>query len=459
MRRLIIGGIIVLALLAGGFLLYQRSGSEEAAPAPTIDVNTLAIDTGVGSVSAEGRIVPRDSTVLAFQISGEVAEVLVPAGGAVKKGEPILRLVDTDFQLALEQAATAVLQAEANIQSARAGLVTAEAGLAAARVGVEAAEAQLALVQSGATEAQVDLSEAQLAAAEAGVVQAAGQRDAALEGATTAQIQAAEAQLAAARAQVVPLQLRVDQLARGELAGTDDDKRNAQLQLNAALAAVKAAEAALADARAGARTPEQQAANSAVAAAAANRDAAGARLSLVQAGARPEDVVLARTGVDQARNRVAEAELTVRQAEVGIAAAEAGLQEVQKALAAAESALAKTRLVAPFDAVVASVSPKVGEVVVAGTPAVTLADFGRWRVETTDLTELSVVSVAVGYPVEISVDAFTGETLSGRVVDIAPVSDIVLGDVTYKITIDIDDDGGLPLRWGMTAFVSVDVEQ
>ena len=72
---------------------------------------------------------------------------------------------------------------------------------------------------------------------------------------------------------------------------------------------------------------------------------------------------------------------------------------------------------------------------------------------------ISGLSVAVGFPVEITVDAFPGETLNGTVVDISPVSDLVLGDVTYQTTIDIEDDEALPLRWGMTAFVTIDVDQ
>ncbi|MCA9980777.1 MAG: HlyD family efflux transporter periplasmic adaptor subunit, partial [Anaerolineales bacterium] len=94
-----------------------------------------------------------------------------------------------------------------------------------------------------------------------------------------------------------------------------------------------------------------------------------------------------------------------------------------------------------------------------GVPVATIADFSGWRVETTDLTELNVVAIGRGFPVEITVDAFPGEVVDGTVSDIAEESAIVLGDVTYRVDIDIDDDQGLPLRWGMTAFVNVDTNQ
>jgi hypothetical protein len=83
----------------------------------------------------------------------------------------------------------------------------------------------------------------------------------------------------------------------------------------------------------------------------------------------------------------------------------------------------------------------------------------RWQVETTDLTELDVVAVAVGYPVEVRVDALPDEIIMGMVSDIAVVSTLARGDVTYAATIDLENTDDLPLRWGMTVFVDVDVSQ
>ncbi|MDJ0753712.1 MAG: HlyD family efflux transporter periplasmic adaptor subunit [Ardenticatenaceae bacterium] len=454
MRRIMITLMMITVIGAGAC-----SNQEEPAETTPVDVDTVTVDTGVSNVSAEGRVVPLDSAILSFQISGEVAEILVAEGDVVNAGDPILKLDDTDQQTALEQAQAAVTQAEANVTTAEAGVISAQAALDAAQVGVEAAQAQLALVEAGATAQQVALNETQVAAAQAGVVQASGQQALVLEGPTNAQIQAAEAQLAAAKAAVVPLQLVVDRYRNGSVSGTDEQKEAAQLELNAAIANVNSAQAALDEVLAGARNPDRQAAAGAVSGAVANQQAAEAQLNLLLAGSREEEIAIAQVNVDQASNGVTEAELAVQQAEVGLDQAASGLTEAEQALAAAQSAFDKTILTASFSATVASITPKVGEIVVAGSPVVTLADFSEWHVETTDLTELSVVSVGRDFPVEITVDAFPGETLSGRVIDISPVSDIVLGDVTYRVTIDLDDDDALPLRWGMTAFARIDVDQ
>jgi multidrug resistance efflux pump len=115
-------------------------------------------------------------------------------------------------------------------------------------------------------------------------------------------------------------------------------------------------------------------------------------------------------------------------------------------------------LSAPFDGVVADIQNEVGEVVGSGVPVVTYADFGGWLVKTTDLQELDVVDLKVGDPVEISIHAIPGEQLLGTVSNISNTSQITRGDVTYEVTIALDELKDLPLRWGMTVFVDVDVE-
>jgi multidrug resistance efflux pump len=84
-----------------------------------------------------------------------------------------------------------------------------------------------------------------------------------------------------------------------------------------------------------------------------------------------------------------------------------------------------------------------------------LADLSQWQVETTDLTELNIVDVRQGMPVEVQIDAFPDMILLGEVRRIAATGSEVRGDVTYLTTIDLIDTGELPLRWGMTAFVNL----
>jgi multidrug efflux pump subunit AcrA (membrane-fusion protein) len=119
---------------------------------------------------------------------------------------------------------------------------------------------------------------------------------------------------------------------------------------------------------------------------------------------------------------------------------------------------ASETLTAPFTGTIAEIWATEGEAVLAGESVLTIADFDSWLVETTDLTELDVVAVAIGAPVEIEIDSLPGTVLKGTVVEISEVAQLVRGDVTYPVTIQLKDTDDLPLRWGMTVFVSIGID-
>ena len=163
------------------------------------------------------------------------------------------------------------------------------------------------------------------------------------------------------------------------------------------------------------------------AAANAQVERAEARLDALLAGARPEETAAA-------------------EADVAAAAAD---------LAQARAALAETQLNAPFAGTVASLDVKVGEQVAPGNPIVRLADLSEWQIETTDLTELSIISIAEGDEVIITLDAIPDLELPGSVSRIKVIGENRHGDMTYTVIVkpDYHDDR---LRWNMTASVSIE---
>lgn len=463
-KRALIGISVIVVLLVAGYFAYQQfivpppvteSTAEAEAVATAVNPNTLSVNTGLDLVTAEGRVTPLDNATLAFLTGGQLVEVLVDEGDLVAAGAPLLRLDTADQQLAITQAEAGLTQANANLSTANANLLAAQTGLQAAEVGVMAAEANLALLETGPSAAQIALSEQGVAVAQAGIAQASGSRAVALEGATAAQVEAAEARLAAAQAQFLIAQRQFEPLAQN----TDADegaREQARLQLVAAQANINAAQAALDELRAGPIAAERTAANSAVQAATGQRDAAQAQLALLQAGARAEQIAVAQAAVAEAQNRAAEAELRIAQAETAVLRAQSAISEAEAALESAQTALERRTLSAPFAGTVAAIPVKLGAVVTPGAPALILADFSRWQIETTDLSEIGVVNIANGFTADVTIDAFPGETLRGVVVDIASNSELVRGDVTYRVTLDLPENVTLPLRWGMTAFVSID---
>jgi multidrug efflux pump subunit AcrA (membrane-fusion protein) len=118
-------------------------------------------------------------------------------------------------------------------------------------------------------------------------------------------------------------------------------------------------------------------------------------------------------------------------------------------LDAAKDTLANYVIAAPFSGVVADVNVKTGEQVIADTRAVSLADFGTWIVETTDITELEVVKLSVGQKVNMIPDALPDLALAGEITGISNAYTQQGGDIIYTVTIRVNQTDPR-LRWGMT---------
>jgi HlyD family secretion protein len=462
--------LLLTAALFGGLVACQTEEADQAqetatAVSPVSEVNSRAVG-GFSTVSAEGEVMPLSSAELSFQIGGQVAEIMVAKGNTVSAGDPLVRLDSFALENAVSQAEAGLAAAKAAQEAAVAQLAVAESGVQRAQSGITSAEAQLALVKAGATEEELAAAEKNLAAAEASIVAAAGDRDATVR-VSDASIQSAQARVAAAQAEVDSLQRSYDDIIDACFTFPNGDEicplygpveEQTRAQLAALKANLQAAQAAEAEARAGVTPAERQLANSGVGVAAARRDQAQAQLDLLRAGARDEQIQQARVGVAQAELGLEQALVQVTQAEAAVTQAAAGVTKAEADLQAARKALERMTLSAPFDGSVGDVSTEIGELVGPDLPVVRLADFGGWLVKTTDLTELDVVAVKNGLPAEVRLDALPGEVINGVVTDIAPVASVVRGDVTYEVTIALDDNGDLPLRWGMTAAVDIEAE-
>ena len=407
----IILGVIAFVLVVGlGYLGYQRylaplpeTPAPQAAPPVTA---AEAASAGPDVVSAEGVIVPIRHVELAFRAGGCVSEVLVAPGETVAAGEVLARLEDDDLQAAVAQAEAAL----------------------------EAAQAQLALVEARPRAEEIAVAEEQIETAQAALSQAAAQRDLLIAGATETEIAAAQAQVAAAEVeqwmareahdQTMKCYTRPDGSEVCPALGTLEEQ--ARYALHAANESLAAAQARLAQAQ-GSAGAQTRSANAGVWAAEAQRDVAQAQLDLLQAGASREAIV----------------------------AAEASVRQAEAALEATRVALAETELRAPFAGTVADVTLEVGEIVAPGVPLAIVADFSAWQVETDDLSEMDVVQIRAGQKVEVCVDALPDQSFRGRVVEVALVSELERGDVTYVVSIELDDVGDALLRWGMTTLVNI----
>ena len=147
------------------------------------------------------------------------------------------------------------------------------------------------------------------------------------------------------------------------------------------------------------------------------------------------------------------AELRLAQAQKNYADFQAGNNIViQRNVLTAENALSSAELRTPFEGTVADLNVKVGEAVGAGSTAVTIADFSNWIIKTSDLSEVDVVNVQEGQSVLITLDALPDIEFEGTVETISSVFNNAQGDVTYEVTISLQETDPA-MRWGMTTLV------
>lgn len=122
-------------------------------------------------------------------------------------------------------------------------------------------------------------------------------------------------------------------------------------------------------------------------------------------------------------------------------------------LTAAEANISAFAIIAPFDGTVMDVNVSEGQQVGPEMWAVKVADTSAWYVETSDLTELEVVKIAVGLKVAISPDALSDANMTGVVESISQAFTMQGGDILYRVKIKVDEIDPRVL-WGMTVEIT-----
>jgi multidrug resistance efflux pump len=365
-------------------------------------------------VSASGKVTPARWATLSLPVGGTITSVMMQAGDQARAKEVLLQLNDADAKLQVAQAEAALAVAEAQLAQTKAApqaekIAVAEQAVKQADAALQGAQAQLDQLRAGTTKAD-------LAAAEASVAQA-------------------EAQLKVARdnydnaTKCYKFKLP-DGSKEGVCPGLGTIEEQARAALNSADQSHRAAVERVNQLKAGATRNQIAAAQANVAVAKAQRESAQAQLDLLKAGASAEQIKVA----------------------------EAAVQQAQVTVDTARTQLTKLQLAAPFDGTIGTVYARQGEAVTPSQPLITIGDLGQLQIETTDLSEADVARVREGQNVQITFDALPGKTLAGTVKRIAPMSTPGQGGVNYTVTVTLDESDPA-LRWGMTAFVDIQVKQ
>jgi HlyD family secretion protein len=334
-----------------------------------------------GTIVASG-FIEGEEVIVASEVSGHIAEMLVDRGDVVTTTMTLVRLDDAVLQ-------TQRLQAEAGLAAAQANLARVTAGarpeaITAARAALAKAEAE----RDGAAQAVVFAQE---------VISNPLALDVEIDTART-QVRLAEQGVEMAKANLAEAELW-----HGLYIGAGGDtERASNLQLQAAQAALAQAQAelvgaqrylnALLDIRANPLELEAQ------------LHAAEVTYELAEAQVAAAQATLAELEAGPTEEEVAMAEAQVRQAEAAV-----GLVDAQ---------IAQLTLTAPMDGIVTSRSAQVGETATAGSPLLTIANLDEVTL-VIYVPETRVGQVRLGEEVEVKVDSYPDRVFIGQVVYIA----------------------------------------
>jgi HlyD family secretion protein len=136
-----------------------------------------------------------------------------------------------------------------------------------------------------------------------------------------------------------------------------------------------------------------------------------------------------------------------------IQAAEAQVSKAEASVSVINSEISDGIITAPFDGIVASVEPKVGEVYSAAVPAIDLVSAGNYKIDLM-IPENQVANIEVGDPATLSFNASSDLTATATVasIDLAPT--ITNGVSAYKTTLNLNGSDSR-IRAGMTANATI----
>src|SRR5271168_4763947 len=326
-RLALLGGVVLIAAVTGLFLYYHNRESTDDA-------------------QIDGHITP-----IASKIYGRVAQVLVDDNQAVKAGQVLVKIDSGDYQAALDQAKAAVALAESEAKSAGVDVPRTEENTAS---GTSSADAQLLGALADLARAQATYEQAQtadLAYAKANV-------DKSIANAALAQ---------ADLARYTPL------VQKGEISQQQWDA--AKANADATASALKADQEKLAQAQ---------------------RNVESAKADTKQVGMRTADAQAKVAKVAQAR----------------------------AALDAAELNVSYTNVVAPIDGVATHKQVEPGQIVQAGQGLLVVVPLQDVWV-TANFKETQLKNMKAGQGAEVKVDTY-GRTFTGHVDSIAGATGAVL---------------------------------
>ncbi len=417
-------------------------------------ITTQPVERGrvTASVSATGMLQPLTTVEVKSNVGGQVIQLAVDEGDAVKPGQLIAKIDPTDTLTTFEQSQADLAAATSRVEQARqqlamqraqnsAQIESAREALASAKARLEQAQAQ-AKVQPRLTELSIKQAKSNLAAAQASLKQtqnalipqklasaqaAYDQAEASYENAqkdlarqkallekgfvAKSAVDSSQEKFEVAAAQLDTAKRKLDTI-KDE---TDQDLRTAQARVDQAQAEWENAQA-----------------------------------NAVQVSIKQQELSAARAAVKQAEASLQSAiagthENKIRQGD--IVQADAQVQRSEAALRNSKQQLGYTTIVAPRAGIVTKKYVEAGSIITAGRSSIGGTGAGVAIVDIADVSQMfalvnvdetDIAQIEVGQKVDITVEAYPDEIFEGEVTKIAPQSVTDQNVTTIPVTVEVD---------------------
>jgi HlyD family secretion protein len=426
--------LLVLALLTGGYFGIKALTGEK-----------------VSALSASGTI-EADQVAISPEISGKVIEVLMSEGNHVKAGDVLFRLDDSLLSAQRDVAASNLAVAQSARQLAEATLATAAVQSGDLRTSEWWLEGPDGYALPGwyfSREENVSAQQQEVENAQTALAGTQAVLDALLVDPANAEFLAVEKRLNNAKASMLVV---TDMYNRANTALDGADLRSSAQDLyDAAQDELEAAQDAYDDLEYDENAQE----------------IINARADLAVAEERYQaacDLLLgAQAGINAAY--LSGSESVLRKAEISAEQARLMEEQAKANLNLIDIQIGKMTVAAPSDGVILTSTVKQGEVIGAGSTAMTLGDLSNLTI-VVYVPETLYGQLNLGQSATILVDSFPGETFTAAVIEIANQAEFTprnvqsvegRGATVYAITLRVNDPEG-KLKPGMPADVTFDKE-
>lgn len=139
-----------------------------------------------------------------------------------------------------------------------------------------------------------------------------------------------------------------------------------------------------------------------------------------------------------------------------IAAQQAAVEQAQANEQSVQVQIQEASLVSPISGVVTVQNAKVGQVAVPGQTVTTVISNNNLEIDT-EVPETDIGKVSVGDAVDITFDAFPGQTFTGKVFYIDPAETIVSGVVDYLVKVNLNQPNP-DIKSGLTANLTIETQ-